>query len=158
MGGYMKFEGIEGEVADKDHKGWTEIQSFSHGVSKQSGGATGAARQRADTELHDFVVSKISDKSTPKLFEASANGKVFPKVEVHLTATYTDAGRVNYLIYELEHVAISSYHISGSGEGVPNDNFVLNHEKFKMTYTENDEKGKKKGNVETTWDVRAGKK
>jgi len=159
MAGYMKFDGIEGETQDKDHKGWTEIQSWSMGVSKEVGqAATGVARQRADTNIHDMVCTKLTDKSSPKLFEACANGKVFKKVELHVTASYTDKGRVNYLVYELEHVAVSSFHHNGHGDGVPSDNFTLNFEKFKMTYTENDEKGSKKGNVETTWDVRAAQK
>ncbi len=38
-------------------------------------------------------------------------------------------------------------------EDVPTEDFALNYEEIKVTYTENDNKGKKKGNVEYSWKV-----
>ena len=158
MAGYMKFDGVDGEAADKDHKGWTEIDSWSFGVSKATThAATGTARQRADTNIHDILVTKHADKSSPKLFEHCCNGKVFKKVEVHMTASYTDKGRVPYLKIEMEDVAVTQFAQAGHADDVPSDNFTLNFEKIKVTYTENDEHGNKKGDVQAGWDVRAGK-
>src|SRR4029079_11238330 len=121
---------------------------------------TGAARRRGDVEIGEMVITKHLDKTTPKLKEAVCNGKVFPKVTIHVTASYTDGGRVTYFSYELEHVQVVNYSISGhtQSEQVPTEAINLNFEKIKTTYTENDEKGKKKGNVEMTWDLMAGKK
>lgn len=109
--------------------------------------------------LHDINISKNLDKSSPKLQEAVAKGKVFPKVEIHVTASYTDAGRVTYLAYELKNVQVTSYSIGGSGqsEQVPSEQMSLNFEEIKQTYTENDSAGKKKGNVEFTWKVEEAK-
>jgi type VI secretion system secreted protein Hcp len=39
---------------------------------------------------------------------------------------------------------------------VPMDNLSINFEEIKVTYTENDAKGKKKGNIEYTWKVEEG--
>ncbi|MBI3861430.1 MAG: type VI secretion system tube protein Hcp [Planctomycetia bacterium] len=161
MAGYIKFDGIDGEVQDKDHKNWTEIESFSLGIHKPTvSGATGSSRRRGDEEVSDMSVTKLVDKTSPKLEEACCNGKVFPKVTIHCTASYTDGGRVTYLAYELEHVQVTSYNINGhaQSEQVPGEQLSLNFEKFKVTYTENDEKGKKKGNVEMTWNNMEGKK
>ena len=96
MAAYIKFDGIEGEAKDKDHKGWTDLESFSQGVSQPGGGATGATRRRGDVIMDDIMCTKELDKSSPKIAEAVCNGKVFPKVEIDLTASYTDAGRVTY--------------------------------------------------------------
>ena len=83
---------------------------------------------------------------------------MFPKVEIHITASYTDSGRVTYYAYELKNVQVTSYNISGSGqsEDVPAEDFSLNFEEIKVTYTECDEKGKSKGNIEYTWKVEEG--
>ena len=83
---------------------------------------------------------------------------VFPKVEIDCTASYTDAGRVTYYRYELTNVMVTSYNVSGSGqaEDVPVEDFSLNFEEIKVTYTENDNAGKKKGNVEYSWKVEEG--
>jgi len=157
MAAYIKFDGIDGESKDKDHKAWTDLTSFSQLITKPGQG-TGSTRRRGDVVLEDLHCTKELDKSSPKIAESVCKGKVFPKVEIHLTASYTDSGRVTYYAYELKNVQIVSYDISGSGQAddVPHESFSLNFEEIKVTYTENDEKGKKKGNIEYTWKVEEG--
>ena len=155
MAAYIKFDGVDGETLDKDHKAWSDILSFSQGVSQPGGSATGATRRRGDAILDDVSVSKELDKSSPKIAESVCKGKVYPKVEIHLTASYTDAGRTTYYAYELKNVLVTSYNISGSGqsEDVPTEQISMNFEEIKVTYTECDSKGGKKGNVEYSWKV-----
>lgn len=156
---FAKFDGVDGECKDKDHINWTEVHNFSFGVSKATiQGSTGSLRRHGDTHVSDFTFSRTIDKASPKLFEACAQGKVFAKVEVHVTASYTDSGRVTYDAYNLEHAQIISYQVTSASDSPGTEHLVLNFEKYKNTYTEHDEKGKKKGNVEATWDLMAGKK
>ena len=159
MAAYIKFDGVDGECLDKDHSKWSDLISFGQAIHKPGAG-TGATRRRGDVVLEDLVVAKELDKSSPKLAEAVCKGKVFPKVEIHLTASYTDSGRVTYYAYELKNVQVVSYNIGGSGqsEDVPVEDMSLNFEEIKVTYTENDSQGKKKGNVEYSWKVEEGKK
>ena len=158
MAAYIKFEGVEGECKDKDHKGWSDLLSFDQAVHQPGGSATGATRRRGDVIMEDISCTKELDKSSPKIAEAVCKGKVFPKVEIEVTASYTDAGRVTYYRYELINVLVTSYNIGGAGqsESVPTEDFSLNFEEIKTTYTENDSKGKKKGNVEYSWKVEEG--
>jgi len=155
MAAYIKFEGVDGEAQDKDHKGWSDLLSFSQGLTQPGGGATGSTRRRGDVIVEDIAAVKELDKSSPKIAESVCKGKVYPKVEIHLTASYTDAGRQTYYAYELKNVLVTSYNISGDGqaESVPTETFSLNFEEIKVTYTECDNTGKKKGNVEYTWKV-----
>ena len=156
---FIKFDGIEGEANDKDHKSWTDVLSFSWGMHKAGAGATGQTRRRGVATVEDVSLMKEFDKSSPKLAEAVLSGKIFPKVEIHNTATYGDA-RATYLKYELKNVMVSSYQTSGatSGDAVPTDSFSLNFEEVKQTYVQYDAKGSKKGNVEFTWKVEEGDK
>jgi type VI secretion system secreted protein Hcp len=158
MAAYIKFDGVDGECKDKDHKGWSDLASFGQGMHQPGGGATGAARRRGDVILDDFACSKELDKASPKIAESVCKGKVYPKVEIDVTASYTDSGRKTYYRYELKNVLVTSYNISGSGqsESVPMEDFSLNFEEVKVTYTENDNKGKSKGNVEYSWKVEEG--
>ncbi|MDH4239499.1 MAG: type VI secretion system tube protein Hcp [Phycisphaerae bacterium] len=158
MAAYIKFDGVTGEAQDKDHKGWSDLLSFSQGMSQPGGGSTGPTRRRGDVVLEDVQVSKELDKSSPKIAESVCKGKVYPKVEIHLTASYTDAGRQTYYAYELKNALVTSYSIGGSGqsEDVPTEQISMNFEEIKVTYTECDSKGKKKGNVEYTWKVEEG--
>jgi len=158
MAAYIKFDGVDGEAQDKDHKGWSDIASFGQAIHQPGGASTGQTRRRGDVVLDDIGITKELDKSSPKIAEAVCKGKVFPKVDIHLTASYTDAGRVTYYAYELKNVLVSSYSIGGSGqsEAVPTEELSLNFEEIKVTYTECDTTGKKKGNIEYSWKVEEG--
>jgi len=155
MAAYIKFDGVDGESQDKDHKGWSDLQTFSQSITQPGRGATGAARRRGDVVLEDIICTRELDKASPKLAESMCKGKVFPKVEIHLTASYTDAGRKTYYAYELKNVLVTSYVVAGAGqsEAVPTETFSLNFEEIKVTYTECDPTGKAKGNVQYTWKV-----
>ena len=155
MAAYIKFDGIDGEAQDKDHKNWSDILSFNQAVTKPGGAATGPTRRRGDVILEDIQVTKEIDKASPKIAEAVCLGRVFPKVDIHVTASYTDAGRVPYYCYELKNVQVTSYNIGGSGQSddVPVEEMSLNFEEIRVTYTETDRAGKKKGNIEYTWKV-----
>lgn len=155
MAAYIKYDGVDGEAQDKDHKGWSDILSITQGIHQPGGGSTGPTRRRGDVILDDVVVVKELDKASPKIAESVCKGKVFPKVDIHLTASYTDAGRQTYYAYELKNVLVTSYDISGGGqsEEVPTENISMNFEEIKVTYTECDNTGKKKGNVEYSWKV-----
>jgi type VI secretion system secreted protein Hcp len=156
---FIKFDGVDGEAQDKDHKGWVDVLSFSWGIHRAGGGATGQTRRRGVATVEDVVVSKEYDKSSPKLAEAVCTGKVFPKVEIHDTTTYAE-NRATYLKYELKNVLVTSHSVSGSsgGDAVPTETMSLNFEEVKQTYVEYDAKGNKKGNVEMTWKVEEGEK
>ncbi len=157
MAAYIRFSDVEGEAQDKDHKGWSDLLSFSQGLTQPGGGATGPTRRRGDVIVDDIACAKELDKASPKIAEAVCKGKVFPKVEIHLTASYTDAGRQTYYAYDLKNVLVTSYTITGDGqaESVPTEQMSLNFEEIKVTYTECDSAGKKKGNVEYSWKVEA---
>jgi len=177
---YIKFDGIDGESQDKAHKGWSEIVSFSQPISKPGGGATGPTRRRGDVVLDDIVVVKQLDKASPKLAESICNGKVFPKVEIHLTGPSEGSTcQGTFYAYELKNVMITSYKVIGSNplayaliapapdvtmpysgpfivQAVddPMEEMSLNFEEIKVTYTECDPTtGKSKGNVEYSWKV-----
>lgn len=154
-GMFIKFEGVDGETQDSSYRGWCNALSFSQGQSLPDGSA-GMTRQRGNVVFEDIVVVKELDKASPKLAEAVCKGNVFPKVEIHLTRSY--AGLVTYYAYELKNVLIVGYRIGGSdySEHVPTEEISLSFEEIKVTYTEFDEGGRAKGNVEYTWRVEEG--
>jgi type VI secretion system secreted protein Hcp len=156
---FIKFDGIDGECNDKDHKNWSDLLSFSWGLRKAGAGTTGQTRRRGVVTVEDVMVTKEVDKSSPKLAEAVCMGKVFPKVELHDTATYGDT-RATFMKWELKNVMVSAHSLSaaGGGDAVPTETVSLNFEEVKQTYTEYDAKGAKKGNVEMAWKVEEGQK
>jgi type VI secretion system secreted protein Hcp len=157
---FIKFDGVDGEANDKDHKAWSDLLSMTWGLHRAGGGATGQTRRRGVATVEDVVCMKEYDKASPKLAESVLTGKVFPKVEIHDATTYGDGVRAVFLKYELKNVLVTSHNVSvaGAGDAVPTESLSLNFEEVKQTYTEYDAKGSKKGNVEMTWKVESGEK
>jgi type VI secretion system secreted protein Hcp len=178
---YIKFDGIDGESQTADHRGWSEIVAFSQGFSSPGSG-TGTTRGRGEVTVQDFVIVKQVDKASPKLAEAMCKGKVFPQVQIHLTGPSAgSACEGTFYTYELKSVVITSYKVTGSNPlayaliapapdlilpysgpfivqavDAPMEEITLNFEEIKVTYTECDSTGKKKGNIEFSWNVEAG--
>ena len=155
-GMFIKIGDIKGESVESSHEKWSDVTGFGQGQSVPE--PSGESRRRADVQLNDLVVVKFIDKASPKIAEAVLTGKVFPKVELDLTALFGDTERLVYYTYELENARVTSYNISGSGQGDdrPTETFSLNFEEIKVTYTEYDSDGNVKGSVEYTWNVEEG--
>ena len=179
--GYVKFEGIDGESKSKDHEGWSEIVSFSQAIHKP-GASTDISRRRGDVVLEDIIIVKQIDKASPKLAEAICTGKVFPKVEIHLTGPSEGSScQGTFYAYELKNAMITSYEVTGSNPlayalvapapdsilpysgpfivqavDAPMEEITINFEEVKATYTECDSTGKSKGNIQYSWKVEEG--
>jgi type VI secretion system secreted protein Hcp len=156
---FIKFDGVDGEAQDKDHKGWSDVLSMNWGLHKAGAGTTGQTRRRGVATVEDVVCTKEYDKASVKLAESVLTGKVFSKVEIHNTATYAE-NRATFLKYELKNVMVTNHSVqaAGGGDAVPTESLSLNFEEVKQTYTEYDASGKKKGNVEMIWKVEEGQK
>ena len=148
---FVKFEGVEGQATDAKHKEWIDVLSFSQSIHRGDSGSS--VRTTASAVFEDIVLTKELDKSSPKLAESIAMGRVIPKVEFELTSS---AG--TYYKYELTNVMVTSYSVSGDADERPTEQVSLNFEQIKTTYTEYGSDGSKKGNVETTWKVEEGTK
>jgi type VI secretion system Hcp family effector len=104
------------------------------------------------------VITIDYDKASPKLAEKCLSGAVIPKLEIELTAIY-GGSRATYLKYELTNVMITSFQVNASGNdesGPPTVVVGNNFEEIKVTYTEYDDEGSKKGKVEYAWKVEEG--
>lgn len=157
---FAKYDGIDGESTDANHDKWIDVLSIDWGMHKDKA----KKKKPAKNVIDNFQMTMEYEKSSPKLLEAALTGKVIPKLEIQLTKigcpdpprsdTCTSMEQVTYLKYELINVRVTSYDVNGSGGA---DEITLpptvvlsnNFEEIKVTYTEYDDEGKNKGNVET---------
>ena len=156
---FAKYDGVVGESADANHDKWIDVLSIDWGSHKPGGGATGQSRRRGGVIVEDMRLTMEYEKSTIKLLEKLNMGEVIPKVEIEQTANF-GGSRATYLKYELKNVQVTAFDVNASGndESPPTVTIANNFEEYKVTYTEYDGEGKKKGNTETTWKVKKGKK
>jgi type VI secretion system secreted protein Hcp len=154
---FLKIDGVDGESLDDKHKNEIEISSWSFqeqnsGTSAQGGGA-GAGR----VSMGDFHLTKVIDKSSPKIMQACATGKSFPKVL--LTARKAGGEQQEYLKVTFTDVMISSFATSGTGENgvLPIENLALNFGSIKFEYSPQKADGSLDGAIAAGWDLKANK-
>ena len=160
MAGYLKLGDVKGESVDDGHKDWINLLSVSQAITRpMSSGVSGSTRHRASANFGDIICVKEVDASTPKIAEAIADGKHFPKVEIHLTTSSGGDKRLPYLVWELKNVRVTSYSVAGATDGgVPTESMSLNYEEIKQVYDKLDKENKSSGKVEYTWKVEEGVK
>ena len=158
MAWYIKFDGIDGSAQHKDHKAWCNAARVNMSGHKAGGGGTGVGRVGGKMHLDDLSVGIVTDKALPKLLEAAVKGQVFPKVQIHGTATYGNAGEQIYLALDLGNVQITNYQLGVLDNDAATDdmNMALNFEKYKSTFTAYSKEGKSEGKVEHQWKVEEG--
>ena len=153
---FVKYDGVDGESQDAGHRDWIDGLAMEWGATRDVGGTIGQSRRRGAAVIDDVLLTFEYEKSTPKLAEKLLKGQLIPKLEIEFTATIGGV-RQTYLKYELKNVALTSYDFSGYADGGPPTVVVGNSfEEIKVTYTEYDDNGAKKGNVEYSYVVEKG--
>jgi type VI secretion system secreted protein Hcp len=145
---FLKIAGIDGESRDKDHPDWIEVESFYMSTSQTWIGGLNQL-------VIDISISKVMDKSTPKIMEKCANFEVIPSLVLEFCQATGDKGL--FCEYELSDVIVSSYQTSGDTSDIkPSETVTFSFGSIKVTYYELDDTGTSKGTVVFTWDSETG--
>jgi type VI secretion system secreted protein Hcp len=149
---HIKFDGVEGESAHKDHKGEIQALSWSWGVNNASAPFGGGSGQgKGDPSAFSFIHSY--DKASPVLAKRCADGKHFATVT--LTARKSGEGQKDFLKVTMKEVFITSVQPSGSSDGDIMESVALTYGDIEFDYKPQDKEGALGGSVKFGWDVKA---
>lgn len=132
---FLKIEGIPGESADRDHKDWIEILSWSWGSSNPSTVGPGSGGGAGKVQMQDFHFVHRVDKASPKLMESCCNGQHIK--DAKLSVRKSGDQPVQYLKVTLSDILVSSFQVGGNsgGDSPPMEQISLNFAKVEMIYT-----------------------
>jgi type VI secretion system secreted protein Hcp len=153
---FLKLDGIQGESQDDKHKNEIQLASFSIGVTCAGAGSAKGAAAAVRSNLQDMHFTKQTDSSSANLFLACCTARPIPTA----TVTIRKAGEhpVEYLVYKLTDVFVSSHNASGQqGGGIAHETFSLNFSKVEMTYTPQNADGTSGAKIIKTYDVKGAK-
>jgi type VI secretion system secreted protein Hcp len=108
---FLKLDGIQGESQDDKHKNEIQLASFNVGLTNAGTGGANLGSGAGRSNLQDMHFTKQTDSSSPSLFLACCTGRHIPTA----TITIRKAGEnpVEYLVYKLTEVFVSSHNASG---------------------------------------------
>jgi len=150
---FCKVDGAPGESTDANHKDYFEVLSFNHGVKQDNAGSVSGSGAHVSGKVdHDpFTVVKSIDKASAKLVGLCSQGKHIPTVVIECFRHLGES--VKFMEYKLTDAVVRSVYPSGHGEGMPTETVSFSYAKIEWTYTEYDNKGKRKGDVKSEWDL-----
>ena len=153
---YMKFEGIDGDSTQEDHKKWIQCNSLQWGAGRAINTPTGrgANREASEVSVSEVTITKECDTASVKLFQEVLTSGAGKKVEINLVTT-GDPGKI-YMQYKLEDTLVSSYSLSSGGDK-PSESLSLNFAKFEYKFIHRDSAGKETPS-QALYDLRTTKK
>jgi len=151
---FIKIGDIKGESMAEGHMEEIDVLSWSWGVTRPLTGETGSTRTRGSAEVQDLVITKVLDKSTPKLFEACVNGNVISDATLVIERSSETGGAFKFFEIKITNVMITSDSLAGATEVI--ENVSMNFEIVDMTYTVQNPDGSAAGKVEMSYSVEEG--
>lgn len=132
---FIKFpNGIAAETSQTGHEESVAATSVQWGVSRSVSSAfTSSGRETSTPVFSELVFTKMFDSSSNDLALAAAKGKSMDEVTITFRKDTGD-DQMDYLVYTLKDVLISSYTMSSGGE-TPMESLSLNYTNIKGVYT-----------------------
>jgi len=153
---FMKIDGTVGESKDSNHKGWTDITSFSWGASQPGNMSVGGGGGVGKVNFNDLYINAVIDKATPAILKHCASGKHLDKVEVSICKA--GGGQVEYARITLEDVLTTTVQFTGAGcDDTVSVCYAFQAAKVKQQYWEQTDKGGKGAEVAAGWHIKESK-
>lgn len=135
---YLKFDGINGESVDEQHRDWSEISRVDWRVIFESQGV-GGARGPVRADFADFYWQQKLDRSFPKLFTNLASGKTIFDAKVDFTTDSED--RLTYFQMQFWNVRLTYLELDGDSNSLPTFIGAFNYDRIYMKYYAYDAEG-----------------
>lgn len=153
---YMNFNALspKGNVTAKGYEDWIEVSSMNFGVGRGITMEAGAMSNREATRpsLSEVTVSKQLDAASGLLFKSSVTGDAGVKVELHVVQTGADSVE-KYAVYKLEDTIISSYSVSASAGGPPQESISFSFAKIEAELSHADKTNQNPANMKVGYDL-----
>jgi type VI secretion system Hcp family effector len=150
--GQLVIDGLNGPAEP------SPVLSVKIGISNPQDTRIGGGAGTGKAVFEPFAVLKPIDKLSPKLMQATASGKHFPKATIEIFGEAGGAGGAHpILTWELTDVFLTEFGFATSGSGEPCDAVSLWFSKVCSVFEGVDENGKPTGKVEECFDQRTGK-
>lgn len=153
---YVKFDGINGESFDKDHKDWIDVLSYSYAVTQSTSSASGGGSGVGRANFGNFMFTHNKDIASPNLMLYCAKGKMIPKVV--FAATKAGDGQQQFETTTFTDVLVTGVNIIGATNSPRSlEQVTFSYTKITMEVKKQNEDGSLGAAVSGTWDTKANK-
>ena len=151
---FLKIQGIEGESHDAKHKNEIDVLSFSWGETQTGTHAGGGGGGAGKVSMQDFHFVMKTNKASPKLLLACANGEHIK--EATMVCRKAGKDQQDFMKIKFSDLLVSSYQTGGSStsDEIPMDQISLNYAKIEYEYRQQQPDGTLGGPVKAGYDLK----
>lgn len=146
---YLKIEGLDGEAQEQKYQNWIDVLAYSHNVMVPY--STDISRSAGTQQHAPLRITKMVDKTSPKLYEKCVIGEVIVSVKLTCCKPFGEQLLWFYNI-SLQNAIITSVQDYGMTAGdIPTETVSFMYEAIRWTYREYDAEGQAKGDISSGW-------
>ena len=151
---FLKIQGIEGESHDAKHKNEIDVLSFSWGETQTGTHAGGGGGGAGKVSMQDFHFVMKTNKASPKLLLACANGEHIK--EATMVCRKAGKDQQDFMKIKFTDLLVSSYQTGGSStsDEIPMDQISLNYAKIEYEYKMQQPDGTLGGPIKAGYDLK----
>ena len=155
---FLKLSTIQGESKDHKHANEIDVLSWSWGETQTGTHAGGGGGGAGKVSMQDFHFVMKTNKASPKLLLACANGEHIG--EGTLVCRKAGTEQQEFMKIKFTDLLVSSFQTGGSSSGdeIPLDQISLNYSKIEYSYCEQDKAGQLLGPIMAGYDLKLMKK
>jgi len=155
---FLKLATIQGESKDSKHANEIDVLSWSWGETQTGTHAGGGGGGAGKVSMQDFHFVMKTNKASPKLLLACANGEHIG--EGTLVCRKAGTEQQEFMKIKFTDLLVSSFQTGGSSSGdeIPLDQISLNYSKIEYSYCEQDKAGQLLGPIMAGYDLKIMKK
>jgi type VI secretion system secreted protein Hcp len=150
---WIKFDGIDGESTQKDHKNEVEVLAWNWGLTSTAGGTSGGGSAGRATPQDLRIVHRY-DKASPLLAKKAAQGQTLRSAV--LSARRSGQGQRDFLKITLKDVFITAISTSDAGDG-PHEEVAMSYASIDVSYTPQTSTGGQAAPVGFAWNMKTNK-
>jgi type VI secretion system secreted protein Hcp len=130
----VKCDSWKGESKVEGFNDYFEVSSFQFGVGRAISAARGTSTREGNiVSVSEITLTKVSDKSSIKLFEEALHGPLDRKVEIAFIRQGAGNKPTAYITIKLEGCGLSGFSMSSGGDR-PSESLTLNFDKIEYNY------------------------
>ena len=151
---FLKIQGVEGESHDAKHKNEIDVLSFSWGETQTGTHAGGGGGGAGKVSMQDFHFVMKTNKASPKLLLACANGEHIK--EATMVCRKAGKDQQDFMKIKFTDLLVSSYQTGGSStsDEIPMDQISLNYAKIEYEYKQQQPDGTLGGPIKAGYDLK----
>lgn len=154
---FLKVDGTPGEAAVKGFEGQITVSGASMNVSSfVMPDPDGLADQVRSTTVAPIFITKLPDRSSPKLMMAAVEGQPLGRIEITFTSPVRTGGQTVVSKWIIEGAEVRSFSVSPdfNNGNAPVENIEIAYSSMKYQYYSKDAKGQPSGTMEeVSWRV-----